>query len=149
MLARLDQPIAAIATAPGRGAVGIVRVSARDVRPLIAAVCGRELRPREATYLAFRGADGSAIDQGLALHFPAPHSYTGEDVLELQAHGGPVVMQLLLKRVLELGAQAARPGEFTERAYLNDRIDLAQAESVADLIDASTAPAARSATRAL
>ncbi len=153
MLARLDQPIAAIATAPGRGAVGIVRVSARDVRPIVAAVCGRELKPREATYLPFRAADGSAIDQGLAIHFPAPHSYTGEDVLELQAHGGPVVLQLLLARCLEAGAaiglRVAEPGEFTQRAFLNDKIDLAQAEAIADLIDASTEAAARSATRSL
>src|SRR5437764_5905029 len=153
MLARLDQPIAAIATAPGRGAVGIVRVSAKDVRPLIAAVCGRELRPREATYLAFRAADGSAIDQGLALHFPAPRSDTGEDVLELQAHGGPVVLQLLLARCLEAGTamnlRVAEPGEFTRRAFLNGKLDLAQAEAIADLVDASTEAAARSATRSL
>ncbi len=153
MLARSNDPIAAIATAPGRGAVGIVRVSARDVSPVIAAVCGRTLRPREATYLPFRGADGRAIDQGLALHFPAPHSYTGEDVLELQAHGGPVVLQLLLARCLEAGAgiglRLAEPGEFTQRAFLNDKIDLAQAEAIADLIDASTEAAARSASRSL
>ncbi|NNU44791.1 tRNA uridine-5-carboxymethylaminomethyl(34) synthesis GTPase MnmE [Ramlibacter montanisoli] len=153
MLARLDQPIAAIATAPGRGAVGIVRVSAKDARALIAAVCGRELKPREATYLPFRAADGSAIDQGLAIHFPAPHSYTGEDVLELQAHGGPVVLQLLLARCLEAGAsihlRVAEPGEFTQRAFLNGKLDLAQAEAIADLIDASTEAAARSATRSL
>jgi len=153
MLARLDQPIAAIATAPGRGAVGIVRVSAKDVRPVIAALCGRELKPREATYLPFRAADGSAIDQGLAIHFPAPHSYTGEDVLELQAHGGPVVLQLLLARCLEAGAsinlRVAEPGEFTQRAFLNGKLDLAQAEAIADLIDASTEAAARSATRSL
>ncbi|HEY8359209.1 MAG TPA: tRNA uridine-5-carboxymethylaminomethyl(34) synthesis GTPase MnmE [Ramlibacter sp.] len=153
MLARLDQPIAAIATAPGRGAVGIVRVSARDVRPIIAAVCGRELKPREATYGAFKDSDGSAIDQGLAIHFPAPHSYTGEDVLELQAHGGPVVLQLLLARCLEAGAgmalRVAEPGEFTQRAFLNGKLDLAQAEAIADLIDASTEAAARSATRSL
>jgi tRNA modification GTPase len=153
VLARLDQPIAAIATAPGRGAVGIVRVSARSVAPVVQAVCGRELKPREATYLAFRAADGSAIDQGLAIHFPAPHSYTGEDVLELQAHGGAVVLQLLLARCLEAGAgiglRVAEPGEFTQRAFLNDKMDLAQAEAVADLIDASTEAAARSASRSL
>jgi tRNA modification GTPase len=153
MLARLDQPIAAIATAPGRGAVGIVRVSAQDVRTVVAAVCGRALKPREATYLGFRAADGSAIDQGLAIHFPAPHSYTGEDVLELQAHGGPVVLQLLLARCLEAGAsmnlRVAEPGEFTRRAFLNGKLDLAQAEAIADLIDASTEAAARSATRSL
>ncbi|TWO71137.1 tRNA uridine-5-carboxymethylaminomethyl(34) synthesis GTPase MnmE [Caenimonas sedimenti] len=153
MLARLDAPIAAIATAPGRGAVGIVRVSGKNIQPVIAALCGRPLKPREATYLPFRAADGSAIDQGLAIHFPAPHSYTGEDVLELQAHGGPVVLQLLLARCLEAGAgmalRVAEPGEFTQRAFLNGKLDLAQAEAVADLIDASTEAAARSATRSL
>ena len=153
MLSRLDLPIAAIATAAGRGAVGIVRVSAKDVRAIVEAVCGRPLKPREATYLPFRAADGSAIDQGLALHFPAPHSYTGEDVLELQAHGGPVVLQLLLARCLEAGAalglRVAEPGEFTRRAFLNGKLDLAQAEAIADLIDASTEAAARSATRSL
>lgn len=153
MLARLSQPIAAIATAPGRGAVGIVRVSGKSVQPVIAAVCGRALKPREATYLPFRAADGSPIDQGLALHFPAPNSYTGEDVLELQAHGGPVVLQLLLARCLQAGAgmqlRVAEPGEFTQRAFLNGKLDLAQAEAVADLIDASTEAAARSATRSL
>ncbi|MDB5958042.1 tRNA uridine-5-carboxymethylaminomethyl(34) synthesis GTPase MnmE [Ramlibacter sp.] len=153
MLARLDQPIAAIATAPGRGAVGIVRVSAKDVRPVIDAVCGRALKPREATYLPFRAVDGSAIDHGLAIHFPAPNSYTGEDVLELQAHGGTVVLQLLLARCLEAGAamnlRVAEPGEFTQRAFLNGKLDLAQAEAIADLIDASTEAAARSATRSL
>lgn len=150
---RNDLPIAAIATAPGRGAVGIVRVSGQGLEPVIQAVCGRTLRPREAHYLAFRAADGSAIDHGLAIHFPAPHSFTGEDVLELQAHGGPVVLQLLLARCLEAGAamglRLASPGEFTERAFLNDKIDLAQAEAIADLIDASTETAARSASRSL
>ncbi|MFO1244662.1 MAG: tRNA uridine-5-carboxymethylaminomethyl(34) synthesis GTPase MnmE [Ramlibacter sp.] len=147
------EPIAAIATAPGRGSVGIVRVSGTGIAPVIEAVCGRALKPREATYLPFLAADGGAIDQGLALHFPAPHSYTGEDVLELQAHGGPVVLQLLLARCLQAGAgiglRVARPGEFTERAFLNDKMDLAQAEAVADLIDASTEAAARSASRSL
>jgi tRNA modification GTPase len=143
--------------------VGIVRVSGKGLGVLVEAVCGRTLRPREATYLPFRDAVGQPIDQGLALFFPAPHSYTGEDVLELQAHGGPVVLQLLLARCLEAGAQAhpatgqpalpglrvAQPGEFTERAFLNDKIDLAQAEAIADLIDASTTAAARSASRSL
>ena len=146
-------PIAAIATASGRGAVGIVRVSGRGLMPVINALCRRSLAPREATYLKFFAADGSVIDQGLALYFPSPHSYTGEEVLELQAHGGPVVMQLLLARCLEagqsLGIRLARPGEFTERAFLNGKIDLAQAEAIADLIDASTEAAARSATRSL
>ena len=141
----------AIATASGRGAVGIVRASGRDLGPLIAALCGRNLVPRQATLLPFAGADGQPLDRGLAIHFPAPHSYTGEDVLELQAHGGPVLLQLLLARCLQAqpGLRLARPGEFTERAFLNDKIDLAQAEAVADLIDASTEAAARSAARSL
>ena len=155
MLSRQTDPIAAIATAPGRGGVGIVRISGKALGPLVELLCGRALKPREATYLPFRDADGQPIDQGLALYFPAPHSYTGEDVLELQAHGGPVVLQLLLARCLEAGAQVlpglrvAEPGEFTQRAFLNDKIDLAQAEAIADLIDASTAAAARSASRSL
>ena len=156
-------PIVAIATAPGRGAVGIVRVSGPSVHALIQALFGRPLKAREATYLPFRASDGSVIDQGLAIHFPSPHSYTGEDVLEIQAHGGPVVLQLLLSRCLEAAAETnadtlekrlpglrlARPGEFTQRAFLNDKMDLAQAEAVADLIDASTEAAARSAGRSL
>lgn len=154
MLSRHQDPIAAIATAPGRGAVGIVRVSSKqDLTPLVQAICGRPLKPREATYLPFRSAEGEAIDHGLALLFPAPHSYTGEHVLELQAHGGPVVLQLLLARCLDadpaLRARLAEPGEFTRRAFLNGKLDLAQAEAVADLIDASTEAAARSAGRAL
>ena len=146
-------PICAVATAPGRGGIGVVRVSGKDLSPVISALCGRSLEPRHAHFLPFLDADGSAIDRGLALHFPAPHSYTGEDVLELQGHGGPVVLQLLLRRVLAAGAplgiRLAGPGEFTERAYLNDKLDLAQAEAVADLIDASTEQAARSAVRSL
>ena len=146
-------PIAAIATAPGRGGIGVVRVSGPDVRAVMQAVCGRLLAPRQATYLPFLDADGGAIDRGIALWFPAPHSYTGEDVLELQGHGGPVVMQLLLQRCLaagrEIGLRVAEPGEFTRRAFLNDKMDLAQAEAVADLIEASTEAAARSAARSL
>ena len=156
-------PIVAIATPAGRGAVGIVRVSGKAIAPLVRALCGRDLKPREATYLPFLDAQNEAIDHGLALYFPAPHSFTGEDVLELQAHGGPVVMQLLLARCLEAGAEmdaatqqprltglrVAQPGEFTQRAFLNDKMDLAQAEAVADLIDASTEAAARGATRSL
>ena len=163
MLARASDPIVAIATASGRGAVGIVRVSGRELGPLIAALCGRSLKPREATYLPFVDASGEAIDRGLALHFPAPHSFTGEDVLELQAHGGAVVLQLLLARCLEAAAEVdassgkprlrglrvAEPGEFSQRAFLNGKIDLAQAEAIADLIDASTEAAARSAGRSL
>jgi tRNA modification GTPase len=149
---RPRDPIVAIATAPGRGAVGIVRASGADLAPLIRAVCGRDtLPPRQAVLLPFVGDDGAALDRGLALHFPAPHSYTGEDVLELQAHGGPVLLQLLLARCLQAlpGLRLAAPGEFTERAFLNDKLDLAQAEAVADLIDASTEAAARSAARSL
>jgi tRNA modification GTPase len=163
MLARHHDPIVAVATAPGRGAVGIVRVSGKSITPLIATLCGRQLPPREASYLPFRDAEGVIIDKGLAIHFPAPHSYTGEDVLELQAHGGPMVLQLLLARCLEAaaaidpatgmpavpGLRLAQPGEFTERAFLNDKIDLAQAEAIADLIDASTEAAARSAARSM
>lgn len=151
MLPRHDEPIVAIATAPGRGAVGIVRASGRELSALITAVCGRELPARQAVYGPFLDADGGAIDQGLALNFPAPHSYTGEHVLELQAHGGPVVLQLLLARCLDAmpGLRLARPGEFTERAFLNGKLDLAQAEAVGDLIDASTEAAARSASRSL
>ena len=155
MLARQQEPIVAIATAPGRGAVGIVRVSGRGLGPLIEALCGKSLVPRVATYLPFKAADGSTLDQGLAIYFPGPHSFTGEDVLELQAHGGPVVLQMLLARCLQAakealpGLRVAQPGEFTERAFLNDKIDLAQAEAIADLIDASTEAAARSATRSM
>ncbi len=152
-LGRHLDPIVAIATAPGRGAVGIVRASGPDLSMLISALCGSRLAPRHATYGPLLDAQGLAIDQGLALHFPAPHSYTGEDVLELQAHGGPVVLQLLLARCLEAGAgiglRLAEPGEFTQRAFLNDKLDLVQAEAVADLIDASTEAAARSAGRSL
>jgi tRNA modification GTPase len=163
MLARHQDPIAAIATAAGRGAVGIVRVSGKDLGPWVAHLLGRTLRPREATYLPFNDRDGVPLDQGLALFFPGPNSFTGEDVLELQAHGGPVVLQLLLARCLEAaldtdpstgrpylgGLRIAQPGEFSERAFLNDKIDLAQAEAIADLIDASTEAAARSATQSL
>ncbi|MGL6109779.1 MAG: tRNA uridine-5-carboxymethylaminomethyl(34) synthesis GTPase MnmE [Rubrivivax sp.] len=153
MLSRRSTAIAAIATAPGRAAVGIVRVSGSGLQPLVLAICGRLLVPRVATLLPFLAADGSAIDQGLALYFPAPNSYTGEDVLELQAHGGTVLLQMLLARCLEAGRgqglRLAQPGEFTERAFLNDKLDLAQAEAVADLIDASTEAAARSASRSL
>jgi tRNA modification GTPase len=147
-----SDPIVAIATAPGRGAVGIVRASGRQLAPLIQAVCGRAgLPPRQAVLLPFRASNGEPLDRGLALHFPAPHSYTGEDVLELQAHGGPVLLQLLLARCLEAmpGLRLAEPGEFTERAFLNDKLDLAQAEAVADLIEASTEAAARSAARSM
>jgi len=141
--------IAAIATAPGRGGIGVVRVSGPRLEPFIAGLIRKSLSPRRATLTDFVDAQRLAIDQGIALYFPAPHSYTGQDVLELHGHGGPMVLQLLLKRCLELGARPAQPGEFTRRAFLNDKIDLAQAESVADLIDAATAEAARSALRSL
>jgi tRNA modification GTPase len=163
MLARHQEPIVAIATAAGRGAVGIVRVSGRGLADFVQALCGRPLQARHATYLPLRDANGEVLDHGLALHFPGPHSYTGEDVLELQVHGGQVVLQLLLARCLEVAAQThpgsgrpclpalrlAQPGEFTERAFLNDKIDLTQAEAIADLIDAGTETAARSASRSL
>ncbi|NTV11424.1 MAG: tRNA uridine-5-carboxymethylaminomethyl(34) synthesis GTPase MnmE [Zoogloea sp.] len=141
--------IAAIATAPGRGGVGVVRISGRDLRPFALALAQREPLPRHAHFARFRDAAGQVLDEGILLHFPAPHSFTGEDVLELQGHGGPVVMQMLLGRCLELGARLAEPGEFTKRAFLNGKLDLAQAEGVADLIEASTAAAARSAVRSL
>ena len=153
MLSRYNDPIAAIATAPGRGAVGIVRLSGKGLAPLVQQLLGRALQPRLATYMPFPGEDGQPLDHGLALWFPAPHSSTGEDVLELQAHGGSVVLQMLLAHCLQagqaLGMRVAQPGEFTERAFLNGKLDLAQAEAVADLIDASTETAARSASRSL
>jgi tRNA modification GTPase len=141
--------IAAIATPPGRGGVGIVRVSGPQVPPIAEAILGALPPPRTAVFRAFRDADGSTLDQGIALYFPAPRSFTGEPVLELHGHGGPVVMDLLLERTLASGARLARPGEFSERAFLNDKLDLAQAEAVADLIDSASAAAARSAVRSL
>jgi tRNA modification GTPase len=141
--------IAAIATPPGRGGVGVVRISGRHLAALAEALIGKALTARRATLATFRDAGGQVIDQGLALYFPAPHSYTGEDVIELQGHGGPAVMQGLLKRCLSLGCRLAAPGEFTRRAYLNDKLDLAEAEAVADLIDAASEAAAQSAARSL
>ncbi len=146
---RTSDTIAAIATAPGRSGIGVVRISGPRLTDLIAQLVRRRLAPRRAVLTDFLGTDGEVIDQGIALYFPAPHSYTGEEVLELQGHGGPVVLQLLLRRCLELGARLAEPGEFTKRAYLNDKLDLAQAESVVDLIDATTAQAVRCALRSL
>ena len=141
--------IAAIATAAGRGGIGVVRVSGSNLTPMAAAILGKTCIPRRAIYTSFVDAQGQAIDQGIALFYPAPHSYTGEDILELQGHGGTAVLALLLLRCQELGARLALPGEFTQRAFLNGKIDLAQAESVADLIDATTSQAARSAMRSL
>ena len=141
--------IAAIATPPGRGGVGIVRVSGNSLEALIAAVAGEVPAPRMATVTTFRDAAGAPLDQGLVLYFPAPGSYTGESVLELHGHGGPAVLRLILARCIELGARIAEPGEFTKRAFLNGKLDLVEAESVADLIDASTSTAARAAARSL
>ena len=149
MLSSNADIIAAVATAQGRGGVGVVRISGRDVRAIANGILGRLSPPRHATYGNFLDDKGDVLDQGIALYFPAPHSYTGEEVLELQGHGGPAVLQLLLQRCLDLGARLAQPGEFTRRAFLNDKLDLAQAESVADLIDANTAEAAKSAMRSL
>lgn len=144
-----DSTIAAVATAPGRGGVGVVRVSGKNLLPMAQALCGKTPLPRVATYADFKDVNGEAIDNGLLLFFAAPASFTGEDVIELQGHGGPVVMEMLLNRCLELGARLAEPGEFTKRAFLNDKLDLAQAEGVADLIDASSRTAARLALRSL
>jgi tRNA modification GTPase len=141
--------IAAVSTAPGRGGIGIVRVSGPGCRGIAEIVVGRVPEPRLAELHRFLDAAGDPIDEGIALFFPAPNSLTGEDVLELQGHGGPVVMDLLLRRILGLGARAAQPGEFTQRAFLNDKLDLAQAEAVADLIDSGSAQAARAALRSL
>ncbi|MEW6314226.1 MAG: tRNA uridine-5-carboxymethylaminomethyl(34) synthesis GTPase MnmE [Pseudomonadota bacterium] len=141
--------IAAVATAPGRGGIGVVRVSGSNLDAIINGLLGAPVAPRHAQLHNFLDATGQPIDQGIALYFPAPHSYTGEAVLELQGHGGPAVLQMLLQRCLDLGARLAEPGEFTRRAFLNDKLDLAQAESVADLIDATTAQAARLAMRSL
>lgn len=142
--------IAAIATAPGRGGVGVIRLSGKNLLPLAEKISGGKTpKPRVALYTDFLDAGGQAIDNGLMLYFAAPASFTGEDVLELQGHGGPVVMQMLLECCLQLGARLAEPGEFTKRAFLNNKLDLAQAESVADLIDASSQSAARMAVRSL
>jgi tRNA modification GTPase len=140
-----EDTIAAIATPPGRGGIGIVRISGPRVQAVASALLSRLPSPRIALFTAFLGSDREPLDDGIALFFPAPHSFTGEDVLELQGHGGPVVMDVLLQRVLSLGIRLARPGEFTERAFLNGKLDLAQAEAVADLITSTTQQAARSA----
>ncbi len=141
--------IAAIATAPGRGAVGILRLSGPQALAIASRLAGRLPEPRRSALRHFRDVQQQAIDQGLVLVFPGPDSFTGEDVVELQGHGGPVVLDLLLRSACALGARLARPGEFSERAFLNDRIDLAQAEAIADLIDASSVQAARAAQRSL
>ena len=143
------ETIAALSTASGRGGVAIVRVSGPLVKKIIQHMLGCELAPRQAVHSPFRGASAEILDEGIALFFPQPHSFTGEDVLELQGHGGPVVVDSLLQRLLELGARLARPGEFSERAFLNGKMDLTQAEAVADLINASSKQAAASALRSL
>lgn len=146
-----DNPdtIVAVATPQGRGGVGIVRVSGKLAPELAVNILGLSPAPRKALHRVFRAADGSPLDDGVALFFPAPHSFTGEDVLELQGHGGPLVLDMLLRRCVELGARLARPGEFSERAFLNGKLDLAQAEAIADLIDSGSEQAARSALRSL
>ncbi|HHE3654532.1 TPA: tRNA uridine-5-carboxymethylaminomethyl(34) synthesis GTPase MnmE [Pasteurella multocida] len=146
----MKETIVAQATAPGRGGIGILRVSGPKAVEVAHAVLGKCPKPRMADYLPFKDSDGNVLDQGIALYFKAPHSFTGEDVLELQGHGGQVVLDLLLKRILQLeGLRLARPGEFSEQAFLNDKLDLAQAEAIADLIDASSEQAARSALKSL
>lgn len=148
-----SQPIVAIATAPGRGGIGVVRVSGPHLGPFIFKLLGKNLTPRHAHYLPFHDENAVAIDHGIALYFQTPNSYTGEDILELQGHGGPAVMQQLLRRCLAVGTEfdlrLADPGEFTQRAFLNNKIDLAQAEAVADLIDATSEAAARAAASSL
>ncbi|GHD64489.1 tRNA uridine-5-carboxymethylaminomethyl(34) synthesis GTPase MnmE [Jeongeupia chitinilytica] len=141
--------IAAVATAPGRGGVGVIRLSGPKLPALTQALIGRTLTPRHAHFARFRAADGTVLDEGIALWFPGPNSFTGEDVLELQGHGSPVVLAMLLKRCIELGARHAEAGEFSKRAFLNGKLDLAQAEAVADLIDAQSEAAARSALKSL
>ena len=162
-LSHAPEPIIALATAPGRGAVGVLRISGRGLGPWAQSLCGQDLKPRHAHYLAIQDKTGTPIDYVLALFFKGPHSFTGEDVLELQAHGGPVVLHMLLARCIEhaaetagvtgaadaAGLRLAQPGEFSQRAFLNGKLDLAQAEAIADLIDASTEAAARSASRSL
>ncbi|HEY2567355.1 MAG TPA: tRNA uridine-5-carboxymethylaminomethyl(34) synthesis GTPase MnmE [Candidatus Aquirickettsiella sp.] len=144
-----NETIVALATPHGRGGVAVIRVSGSNIQHIAIQLLGRVPKKRYAEYLSFLSADGSVIDEGLALYFPAPHSFTGEDVLELQGHGGPVIVNCLLKRVMQLGARLARPGEFTERAFLNSKLDLVQAEAISDLIDAESEQAARAAMRSL
>jgi len=148
-MAAPSDPIVAIATAPGRGGIGVVRLSGHAIERFIQPLTGKILSARRAAYTRFLDASGGTLDEGIALYFPAPHSYTGESVLELQGHGGPQVLQGLLERCLELGARLAEPGEFSRRAFLNGKLDLVQAEAVADLIDAGSREAARSALRSL
>src|SRR5580704_151573 len=145
---RMDT-IVAVATPPGRGGIGIVRISGPKTPEIAAVLVGALPAPRHATFARFLDGAGGALDAGLALFYPAPQSYTGEHVLELQGHGGPVVQEALVARAVELGARRALPGEFTQRAFLNDKLDLTQAEAIADLIDAGSREAARAAMRSL
>ena len=141
--------IVAVATPPGRGGVGVIRISGAALGPFVDALIGKSLEPRKAVFTDFYDGNHQVIDRGLAIYFPAPHSFTGEHVLELQGHGGPVIMDMLLQRAVELGARLALPGEFSQRAFLNDKLDLTQAEAIADLIDATSVQAARCAVRSL
>jgi tRNA modification GTPase len=141
--------IAAIATAPGRGGIGIIRLSGKQALTIGESLVNKTLKPRHATFSSFRDESGEILDQGICLYFPAPESFTGEDVVELQAHGGPIILDLLLRACCDVGARPARPGEFSERAFLNNKLDLAQAEAIADLINSSTERAARNASRSL
>ena len=145
----MQETIVAIATPPGKGGVGVIRISGENARIIGEKVAGKKLQPRYATYAEFRNNTNEAIDSGLALFFPGPNSFTGEDVVELQGHGGPLIQDLMIKEVVALGARQARAGEFSQRAFLNDKIDLAQAEAIADLIDSSTEQAAKGAIRSL
>ena len=149
MTSNLKDTIAAVATAQGRGGVGIVRVSGPAAYSLALTISGKSPKARHAHYGPFYAEDGQILDEGLLLYFPGPHSFTGEDVVEFQGHGGPIVLDMLVQRCLQLGARPARPGEFSERAFLNDKLDLAQAEAIADLIEATSAQAARNALRSL
>lgn len=149
MLGTTQDTIAAQATPPGRGGVGIIRLSGPQALGIAEQLLGFSPKPRHAHYTPFMGEGGQVLDQGIALYFPNPHSFTGEDVVEFQGHGGPVIIDLLLQRCIALGARLARPGEFSERAFLNDKLDLAQAEAIADLIDSSSEQAARCALRSL
>ncbi len=145
----ITDTIAAIATATGRGGVGIVRISGNKAKQVAESLLSINIQPRHAHYCDFKNRAGDVLDQGIALFFPGPNSFTGEDVLELQGHGGPVILDLLLREITQLGIRLARPGEFSERAFLNDKLDLAQAEAIADLIDATSEQAARNALHSL
>ena len=141
--------IAAIATPPGNGGVGIIRISGPNVTEISKKIIQKEIKPRQAIFTEFMGEDNGVIDSGICLYFPGPASYTGEDILELQGHGGSVVLDMLLRRIISLGARIAKPGEFTERAFLNGKLDLAQAEAVADLIESTTEKSVRSAQKSM